>query len=102
MPEKPEELLAKCWLHSHEEDTAIEMVFRPANYAFPPSRGRTGFDLHPDHCCMQIGIAPADGPEEQAATWEFKHKTLTISHPSAPKRVLKVVSVTADRLVVKR
>ena len=35
----PERLIGS-WVHSHEEDTATEQVFRRADYAFPPSRGR--------------------------------------------------------------
>jgi len=36
--------VAGRWVHSHEEDTDDEMVFRAADsgYAFPPSRGRAG------------------------------------------------------------
>ena len=30
------------WIHSHEEDAKGVMVYRPANYSFPPSRGRVG------------------------------------------------------------
>src|ERR1041384_5695638 len=36
------------WVHSHEEDTDTEMVLRPAGYKFPPSRGRSSFELKPD------------------------------------------------------
>jgi hypothetical protein len=35
------------WVHSHEEDTDDETVFRAADsgYAFPPSRGREALEL---------------------------------------------------------
>jgi hypothetical protein len=64
-------LLAQRWLHSHEEDTASEMVFRKAYYQFPPSRGRTGFELREDHSLVEIGVAPGDGPSESAGYWEL-------------------------------
>ena len=41
------EQVAGRWVHSHEEDSGDELVFRPAGYAFPPSRGREALTL--DH-----------------------------------------------------
>ncbi len=41
------DMLAQHWVHSHEEDTEEEMVFRPASYPFPPSRGRKSLQLEP-------------------------------------------------------
>jgi len=43
-----ERIVRRCWVHSHEEDSDEEMVFRPAAYEFPPSRGRRSFELKPD------------------------------------------------------
>ncbi len=97
-------LLHRHWVHSHEEDTATETVYRPAEFPFPPSRGRTGFDLRPDRRCTGFGIAPADGSEEYAATWELDDDDrLTIyDERRRPVHVLQVVAVDADRLVVRR
>ena len=39
------EVLQQEWVHSREEDTPTEMVFRPASYDFPPARGRKSFAL---------------------------------------------------------
>ena len=46
-PRVPPEVLQRAWVHSHEEDTGAEMVFRPAGYSFPRSRGRRSFELTP-------------------------------------------------------
>jgi hypothetical protein len=47
--------LHKRWLHSYEEDTETEAVYRPESYAFPPSRGpRPGFELRPDGSCILL------------------------------------------------
>lgn len=43
--------LCRTWLHSYEEDTETELEYRPEtpeNFAFPPSRGRTGFTFLPN------------------------------------------------------
>ena len=66
----PEELHQR-WIHSHEEDTPQEMVFRPATHTFPPSRGRTGIELRPDGTYVETGIAPTDGPKLTQGKWKL-------------------------------
>ena len=45
----PEQLQGR-WVHSHEEDTEDEIVFRAesSGYDFPRSRGREALELNPD------------------------------------------------------
>jgi len=54
--------LAGRWVHSHEEDTGDEMVFRSADYAFPPSRGRESIDLRADGSYAGTVPGPVDKP----------------------------------------
>src|SRR5215510_6119424 len=61
--------LYQTWLHSHEEDTATETIYRPSSYAFPPSRGRMGFTLNADGTCVSIGINPRDGSQKKNCNW---------------------------------
>ena len=98
------EVLQKRWMHSHEEDSATEMVFRPASFAFPPSRGRAGFDLKPDQSFVEIGIAPADGPQESRGSWKLENNQLQLfKKPSrTAARTLEIVSADKNRLVVKK
>jgi hypothetical protein len=98
------DLLQKRWLHSHEEDSDSEMVFRPASFKFPPSRGRAGFDLKPNNSFIDIGIAPADGPQESKGTWKLQDNQLELfmSASSKPTRTLQIVSVDKNRLVVRK
>jgi len=99
------QLLQKRWLHSHEEDTADEMVFRPASYDFPPARGRSGFELRPDHSLVEIGIGPTDRVEEHPGKWELASGNQLLcssGSPSTPNRAMQIVSVDEDRLVVKK
>ena len=98
------EILQKRWLHSHEEDTDSQMVFRPASFAFPPSRGRAGFELKPDQSFIDIGIAPADGSQETMGKWKLDGDRLLLfkSSGSRPSRTLQIISAGADRLVVKK
>jgi|SRR5579864_5771389 len=96
--------LQQRWLHSHEEDTAAEMVFRPASFAFGRSRGRAGFDLKPNGSLVEIGIAPADGPTESSGTWSLRGRQLQFfkTAETNPSRTLEIVSADRDRLVVKK
>jgi len=93
------------WLHSHEEDSDDEMVFRPASFDFPPSRGRTGFQLNPDGSMVQTGIAPDDRREQTPGTWKMQDDTklaLYTTSPTQPARVLNIVSADKERLIVKK
>src|SRR5947199_3837943 len=98
------EILQKRWLHSHEEDTDSQMVFRPASFAFPPSRGRAGFELKPDQSLIDIGIAPTDGSQETAGKWKVDGDKILFfkSSGTKPARTLQIISADNNRLVVKK
>ena len=97
------QLLHRRWVHSHEEDTDRGMVFRPAGFDFPPSRGRLSFELRPDGTLLERGIGPADAPDQFEGTWDLESGDRLILHrpgQAEPRRELTVESVDADRLVV--
>ena len=97
------EVLHQRWLHSHEEDTDREMIFRPATFNFPRSRGRTGFELKRDGSLVEIGIAPTDGPLEAQGRWKLEgddQLTFYAGGQSEPKRVMRITSADKGRLVV--
>ena len=100
------ENLRQSWLHSHEEDTATETVYRPADYDFPLSRGRAGFELKSDNKLAEINIAPTDGTVEKDGSWQLKsdkdNVELQLNPDSPAKRDLQIKSVSKDRLVVKK
>jgi hypothetical protein len=99
------ESLQKHWVHSHEEDTDTEMVFRPAGSNFPPSRGRTSFELKPDGGLVQRGIAPDDRRQESRGVWKLENDgSLCFYTGSAlqPSRVMRIASIESNRLVIKK
>lgn len=96
------EILPGRWMHSHEEDNEGSLVFRPASFHFPRSRGRSGFELKPDHALIEIRIGSADCPVEQNGQWELDELgCLKLEHDNEID-TLQIVSAEKDRLVVKR
>jgi hypothetical protein len=95
--------LQRHWVHSHEEDSGEEQVFRPASYAFPRSRGRSALDLRADGSYGESGPGPTDRPEETGGgTWELDGDVLKLQTAGGGTRTLKVVSAEPDRLVVRQ
>jgi hypothetical protein len=100
-----QDALYQHWVHSHEEDTNTEIVFRPATYNFPRSRGRRSFELKTDGILVEGGMAPDDRRQETQGTWELQGSDTLVFYTqsaSQPSRVLQIVSVDKDRLVIKK
>jgi hypothetical protein len=98
-------VLHQHWVHSHEEDTETERVFRPASFAFPRSRGRSAMALKPDGGLVETGIGPDDRSQESLETWKLEgNDTLSIYEKGKrkPKRTMKILSLDKDRLVVRK
>jgi hypothetical protein len=78
--------LAQKWVHSHEEDTDDEMVFRPASYAFPRSRGRNSFELEAGGQLVTSGIGPTTARFAARANGSLKAPTSSRWSRPAPAR----------------
>ena len=92
--------LQRTWLHAHEEDHGDTVVFRPNTYAFPPSRGRTGFKVESGGTLIQYDIAPTDGLEEHKGTWRFDKDTFHATFPdkSSADYRLRILHLDDQRL----
>ena len=98
-----EEALHGRWVHSHEEDTDGEMVFRPPTHRFPPSRGRTSFELRPDGTYLERSPGPVDVPEESTGSWSLEGDRLILgAEGDRPGHAWEVASLEGDRLVVRK
>jgi hypothetical protein len=97
------QLLYRRWTHSHEEDPPDATVFRPADYPFPPSRGRVSYELAPDGTLHEAGIGPTDRPTSEAGAWTLEDdgRTLVLRVTGQTPRRLEIQSLDEDRLVVK-
>jgi hypothetical protein len=96
------EILVRRWMRSHEEDAGGQAVYRPAGWAFPPSRGRAGFDLRPDGTLLRLQPGPADRPRKARGRWRLEGDRLVLLGMGAGEtpQTLKIVSASEDRLVV--
>ena len=91
-------------MHAHEEDSETEIVYRPAGWALPPSRGRSGFDLHADGSLVRIRPGAADRPEESRGRWRLEGDRLVLEEAAGTGATQKlvIVSATRNRLVLRR
>ena len=94
--------LSQRWVHSHEEDTADEMVFRPASYAFPPSRGRRSFQLKPEGTVVTFGPGPDDRSVQSEGTWQLDADNKLILQTGTAERAMPLLRVEPNKLVVKK
>lgn len=97
--------LERTWLHAHEEDQADVLVYRPNTYAFPPSRGRTGFAFDHNGLFTQYDIAPTDGIEGRRGRWTAENDhtlRITLDDKKDPDYTLEIVSLEKDVLKVRR
>ena len=97
--------LHRQWVHSHEEDTETEKVYRPASFAFPRSRGRSAMALKPGGELVETGIGPTDRPQESQGTWKLdEDDTLSLYEKGKkkPVRTMKIVSLDKEKLVVRK
>ncbi len=92
--------LQRTWLHAHEEDHGDTLVFRPNTYAFPPSRGRTGFRIEAGGELTQYDIAPTDGLEERRGTWRMEGNMFFATFPekNSTDYSLRVLSLVPERM----
>jgi hypothetical protein len=89
-------------VHSHEEDTDGEMVFRPSRWSFPPSRGRISFELRSDGTYVETSPGEVDAPKTSSGTWSLEGDRLILApHGDGSGHAWHVTSVSGDRLVVK-
>lgn len=99
--ESPSSQIKQAWLHSHEEDSADEMVFRPAAFEFPRSRGRAGYEFRRDGSVVVSGPSPEDKHGSKTGRWELKDPgELLLTIPGEPDRSFKITSITPDKLVL--
>lgn len=96
--------LQGTWLLSREENSGDTLVYRPNTYAFPPSRGRTGFAIKPFGRFEQFDIAPADGLAGRPGNWAIDRGTFLRIHLADSQETdytLEILSMDTAKRVLK-
>lgn len=94
--------LFQVWVHSREEDTDDVEVYRPQDFAFPPARGREGFQIRSDGTFVRRDIGPADGTVEVSGRWTAKVVQATFDDPGVEPSTLDLQSYDEERLELRR
>ena len=90
------------WVRSQEDDSGDELVFRPASYSFPPSRGRTSIELRPDGSYVECAPGPVDVPEEWTGRWSLEGKRLVLeADGDRPGHAWEIAAAGDERLTLK-
>ena len=95
--------LEGTWLLSREENSDDTLVYRLNTYAFPPSRGRTGFAIKPYGRFEQFDIAPTDGLAGRPGAWTIDrgtHLRINLTEGPDPSYTLEILSLdTVNRIL---
>ncbi|MGW1088405.1 hypothetical protein ACWD4L_19285 [Streptomyces sp. NPDC002596] len=103
MSELPPSLF-RHWVHSFEEDTEGMTVYRPADYPFPPARGRRGLEFGQDGTCIDHPVGRGDAPDTVPGHWQLvEGRRLAISFPGngRPDRELEILRCNEDVLEIR-
>lgn len=86
--------LFQRWMHSFEEDNEGVTVYRPADYPFPPARGRGGMEFASDGRFIDRPVGRGDAQDTVVGRWELAgggRLTVTVPGSGRPERELEIV-----------
>ncbi len=99
----PDHRLFQRWIHSYEEDHDDVLVFRPADFAFPPARGRDGLEFRADGTYVDWAIGAGDAADPREGSWRsVSDAVVETATPMSGHRRFELRYVGPDRLEVVR
>lgn len=93
------------WVHSVEEDSADEAVFRQSSYDFPLTRQpRESFELKPDGKLVKGEGTAADSVSEEKGEWKLEggDKIAFNTESAEPNETRQIKSIEDGKLVLKK
>lgn len=94
--------LLGAWVHSFEEDTSEESVYRPKGYPLVRARGRREFQLHADGKVIDNSPGRDDLPAPVTGEWNLENSQVSINYLDGSGEQLSVKEVTPERLVIRK
>jgi hypothetical protein len=102
MPEISADLFRR-WYRSFEEDTDDQTVYRPGDYAFPPSRApRPSLEFRPGGGYVEYAAGPADRAVPSRGSWEAAGGDGVRVRAGSGTRVLQIVAHDAQVLRIRK
>ena len=104
MSELPKEIF-RHWTRSHEEDKEDIKAYRPSDFDFPLSRGRTGFEIRKNGEFIEYGVGPDDRSLKIVGRWEPEGANKIKVHVREPSRrsySISILSCSQNMLRVKQ
>jgi hypothetical protein len=95
-------LLARAWVHAHEEDHDGLQVFKPLGTDLPPSRGRRILDLAQGGGAMLRTPGADDRLQSTPISWRLDDDRLLIASAAGNEQRFRIAALAADELVVQR
>jgi hypothetical protein len=101
----PPEVFGRWVRVPEEEQPGGDRIYRPAGHPLPPARGRDGIEFYPDGGYRRWQPGPVDAPvADHPGRWSTAGPARLRLHPPGDPgagTVIRVVSVTPDRLVLR-
>lgn len=86
--------LFQHWVHSYEEDSEGVAVYRPADYPFPPARGRRGLEFAPDGTFIDHPIGAGDASAAISGRWDAADgRGLCVTFPAHQRRTDRRIEI---------
>lgn len=99
MVPRDDDPLYKRWVHSYEEDSEEETVFRPPSFDLPPARGRRSIELRGDGSYVESFPGPVDVPDEASGRWSLEGDRLALRpEDDRPEETWRILTAEEDRL----
>lgn len=96
------EAIVGAWVHSFEEDTSEESVYRPKGFSFNRARGRREFHLNPDGKILDNSPGRADLPEPVSGDWNVADAQVSIYYLDGSEEQFSIKEVTPEKLVIRK
>jgi hypothetical protein len=89
------------WIQARRE-SSTDMVFRPAGWPLPLSRGGMAFEFRANGTFVEVSSGPTDRSQGAAGQWSLRDDALRLSYSDdRPDEIFKVAT-SKDKLVLSK